>query len=100
MTSRSADCSARCRVAASRARISRNNEGTAGAFKTVQGTHTLSAVTASDIPSTNQRSAEAKKTTLHCPTIERDATYPNMWRIRRSDGSLSDMVNLTRAKDA
>jgi hypothetical protein len=31
--------------------------------------------------------------------IERDSKYPNMWRIRR-DGSLSDMVNLSRAKDA
>lgn len=31
--------------------------------------------------------------------IERDATYPNMWRIRTRCG-LSDMVNLARAKDA
>lgn len=29
-----------------------------------------------------------------------DERYPNMWRVRRPDGSLSDMVNLTRAKDA
>jgi hypothetical protein len=32
--------------------------------------------------------------------IERDSVYPQMWRVRRPDGSLSDMVNLTRAKDA
>jgi len=32
--------------------------------------------------------------------IEPDAAYPGMWRVRKADGSLSDMVNLTRAKDA
>ena len=29
-----------------------------------------------------------------------DKAYPGMWRIRHPDGSLSDMANLTRAKDA
>ena len=29
-----------------------------------------------------------------------DATYPGMWRVRTPDGGLSDMVNLSRAKDA
>jgi hypothetical protein len=28
-----------------------------------------------------------------------DETYPNMWRIKRQDGSLSDMTNLTWARD-
>ena len=32
--------------------------------------------------------------------IVQDKTYPSMWRILHPDGSLSDMVNLTRAKDA
>ena len=32
--------------------------------------------------------------------IVRDAKYPNMYRLKLPDGSLSDMVNLTRAKDA
>src|SRR5262245_23184875 len=32
--------------------------------------------------------------------IERDEVYPEMWRVRRSDGGLTDMVNRTRAKDA
>jgi hypothetical protein len=32
--------------------------------------------------------------------IEQDATYPTMWRVRRPDGTLSDMVNRVRAKDA
>jgi hypothetical protein len=29
-----------------------------------------------------------------------DTVYAGMWRIRRADGSLSDMANLTRARDA
>jgi hypothetical protein len=29
-----------------------------------------------------------------------DQRYPGMYRLKRTDGSLSDMVNLTRAKDA
>jgi len=29
-----------------------------------------------------------------------DETYPGMWRIQHPDGWLSDMVNLSRAKDA
>jgi hypothetical protein len=32
--------------------------------------------------------------------IERDEVYPEMWRVRRPDGSLTDIVNRTRAKDA
>jgi hypothetical protein len=29
-----------------------------------------------------------------------DSKYPAMWRVRWPDGQLSDMANLTRAKDA
>jgi hypothetical protein len=32
-------------------------------------------------------------------TIEPDSEWPGMWRVRRG-GSISDMVNLARAKDA
>jgi len=32
--------------------------------------------------------------------IVQDERYPTMWRVRLPDGSLSDMVNRTRAKDA
>src|SRR5215813_12491338 len=34
------------------------------------------------------------------PRIVLDAKWPSMYRIRLPDGSLSDMLNLTRAKDA
>jgi hypothetical protein len=33
-------------------------------------------------------------------TVEPDTQWPHMWRIRTPDGRVSDMVNLTRAKDA
>jgi hypothetical protein len=34
------------------------------------------------------------------PGIVPDEHYPGMYRLRLPDGSLSDIVNLTRAKDA
>jgi hypothetical protein len=33
-------------------------------------------------------------------SITPDTKYPSMWRVRYPDGSLSDIVNLTRARDA
>jgi hypothetical protein len=33
-------------------------------------------------------------------TVVPDPEWPNMYRVRRPDGSLTDMVNLTRARDA
>jgi hypothetical protein len=33
-------------------------------------------------------------------TIEPDVQWPKMWRVRLPDGSLTDMVNRVRAKDA
>jgi hypothetical protein len=32
--------------------------------------------------------------------LKPDDRYPTMWRIHWPDGEVSDMVNLTRAKDA
>jgi hypothetical protein len=32
--------------------------------------------------------------------VVQDSIYPNMWRVKFADGTLFDMVNLTRAKDA
>jgi hypothetical protein len=33
-------------------------------------------------------------------TVVPDEEWPAMYRIRRPDGTLTDMVNLTRARDA
>ena len=32
--------------------------------------------------------------------IVQDAKYPTMWRVKKPDGSLTNMVNITRARDA
>lgn len=32
--------------------------------------------------------------------IRRDPDWPRIWRVVEADGSLSDMVNISRAKDA
>jgi hypothetical protein len=34
------------------------------------------------------------------PRVLPDATHTGMWRVQWPDGRLSDMTNLTRAKDA
>ena len=36
---------------------------------------------------------------VRAPAIEADKTWPGMWRVRLPDGSLSDITNLTRARD-
>jgi hypothetical protein len=33
-------------------------------------------------------------------TVVPDATWPKMWRVKLPNGHVTDMVNLTRAKDA
>jgi hypothetical protein len=33
-------------------------------------------------------------------SVVQDAFHPSMWRVLSAEGQLSDMVNLTRAKDA
>jgi hypothetical protein len=33
-------------------------------------------------------------------TVVPDPDWPKMYRVRRPDGSLTDLVNLTRARDA
>jgi hypothetical protein len=37
---------------------------------------------------------------IHRPKVAPDAAHPGMWRVQRPDTRLSDMTNLTRAKDA
>jgi hypothetical protein len=54
-----------------------------------------------------RREHDGRRYTLHqgsrksvLVSVEPDAKWPGMWRVRKPDGSLTDMVNLTRAKDA
>ena len=71
-------CSPRCRVAAQRAR---NRIGMSGGQKP-------------------QSVTLRRKPPKLDPRIVPDPKWPGMYRVRRPDGSLTDMVNLTRAKDA
>jgi hypothetical protein len=81
-------CSTRCRTAAHRSSTAACNATTArrkarSAIKSPPG-----------IPETLRLSVTQN------PRIVADARWPGMWRLRQADGSLSDMVNLTRARDA
>jgi hypothetical protein len=78
-------CSARCRKAASRERFRRGRD----AIKPPVLTPTPSAVT-----------ERSKLPTWGGYSVLPDKTYPGMYRIRKPDGTLSDMLNVTRAKDA
>jgi hypothetical protein len=96
-------CSSACKQAAYRRR-SRN----AKAEKVVQGINTHAAVTRPLEHIETIGKIRTEKTTEpyrnRARKLDRrivpDAVYPGMYRIRLSDGSLSDLVNLMRAKDA
>jgi len=81
---RSAFCNDRCRL------VSHRSAGTAAprALVSVSRPHN----------SQNRRFFETP--TRLDPRIVPDDRSPDMFRLRRSDGSLTDMVNLTRARDA
>ena len=97
-------CSDACRVSAARRRIGapvRVAGSRRGAFLSVTG-HPPSAPAIQSAPSAcvtliPQQTRAPKQLD---PRIVPDAKWPGMYRIRLPDGSLSVMVNLTRAKDA
>jgi len=111
-------CSDACRQAAYRARcdirdgIPRSQRALRNRNKRRLGAKVRATVTRPEISQQNQCAATCKKTGLAPafrphrplpalpPNVVLDARYPNMYRLRRLDGSLSDIVNLTRAKDA
>jgi hypothetical protein len=92
-------CSATCRVAAHRARASVTHSEPQGAGaqapKSSPGTSTPRC---SDEPA----AAAVTSVTQDNPAvgIVPDECWPGVYHIRFRDGRLSDMVNLTRAKDA
>jgi hypothetical protein len=105
-------CSPKCRQSAwrtrrdirneipSRQRRIRNTERKkAGAAAALQAS-----VTQPEIFQQFQCSGSPKKTRLGAPSLPPrlvpDERHPGMYRLRLPDGRLSDMVNLTRARDA
>jgi hypothetical protein len=101
-------CGDRCRVANARYRVSgtsRAGRAPVGAVLSVTGAPpsapatkpALAALVTLTAPIT--RASKPDSRTLD-PRIVPDERWPGMYRLRRPDGSLTDMVNLTRAMDA
>jgi hypothetical protein len=107
-------CSANCRKAASKARRGRSGTPVKGPVsrpsmrqKAAQGTKTFSGVTTADPPinlatiyGPQKSTRPALQMTFGRYTVVPDMEWLFMYRGRRPDGTLTDMVNLTRARDA
>ena len=95
-------CSPRCRVAAQRARDRGTPIGVAATRPGVAADAVLS-VTATVEMSEGQKPQSVtlrRKPPKLDPRIVPDAQWAGMYRIRRPNGTLTDMVNLTRANEA
>jgi len=91
-------CSSRCRVAAQRAR-GRGTPIRVAATRPGVAADAVLSVTATVEMSEGQKPQSVTLRRLD-PRIIPDEHWPGMYRIRRPDGSLSEMVNVTRARDA
>jgi hypothetical protein len=93
-------CSSRCRLINHRASAPKTPARPAGeladAFLSVSGLPSPSA----PLPKKFETLRGSRGPERLPRGILRDKRYPNMYRVVLPDGSLSDMVNLTRAKDA
>src|SRR2546429_6231109 len=91
-------CGAACRVSAHRRIPARANRKLCGAFVSVTGMAATQPPSAT--ASVTLRTPIARRSKPLPFNIVPDAKYAGMYRIRLPDGRLTDMVNLTRAKDA
>jgi len=95
-------CSSRCRVAAQRIR----NRGTPIRTAMTRPGVAADAVLSVTAPVGMSGGQNLQSVTLRRkaakldPRIVPDSKWPGMYRIKRPGGSLSDMANLTRARDA
>src|SRR5215470_3873855 len=95
-------CSPRCRVAAQRARDRGIPIGTAATRPSAAADAVLTVTT----PVSLSEGQKPQSVTLRRnpakldPRIVPDPKWPGMYRLRLQGGKLSDIVNLTRAKDA
>src|SRR5262245_4304832 len=95
-------CSPRCRKATQRAR-DRGTPIRVAAKRPGVATDAVLSVTTSIGMSAGQKPENVtlrRKPGKVDPRIVPDPKWPAMYRIKRPDGLLSDMVNLTRARDA
>jgi hypothetical protein len=88
-------CSPRCRLSAHRGLPARASEKPRDAFLSVSGAHGIHK-SSSGARETLTRPSRSKLD----PRIVSDARWSGMFRLRLPGGSLTDMVNLTRARDA
>jgi hypothetical protein len=104
-------CSATCRKLASKARRARLGKPLQGPvlkaathLESPEGSKPFSGVTNAPNPINLAIVSGASKSTLPMTfggyTVVPDTEWLFMYRVRRPDGSLTDMVNLTRARDA
>src|SRR6516225_7629969 len=95
-------CSPRCRKATQRAR-DRGMPINVAATRPGVATDAVLSVTTPIGMSEGQKPQNVtlrRKPLKLDPRIVPDPKWPGMYRIRRADGSLSDMANLTRCRDA
>ena len=95
-------CSPRCRKATQRA-SDRGMPITVAATRPGVGLDAVLSVTATIGMSEGQKPQSVtlkRKPAKLDPRIVPDPKWPGMYRIRRPDGSLSEMANLTRCRDA
>ena len=101
-------CGDRCRVAHARSRSgmpARGSKAAVDAVLSVTG-HAPSASATKPAPGAcvtlipQQTRASKPSSRKLDPRIMPDAKWPGMYRVRLPDGSLTDMLNLARAKDA
>ena len=97
-------CSPRCRKAAQRARDRGTPIGVAVTRPSVAPDAVLSVTATIDISKGQKPQSvtlrQPRKRPKLDPRIVSDLKWPGMYRIKRRDGSLTDMVSLTRAKEA
>jgi hypothetical protein len=93
-------CSSACRVASHRATDCNANSATHRPSEAPQASQNSSGRHWTSSEPKNAHTAEKPLSVTRGFAIVPDAKWPGMYRIRRPDGSLSDTMNLTRAKDA
>ena len=104
-------CSDTCRKLASKARYQSSPETSetrpAEGLNEGPATGVLSTVTTAEnsvdiLPTYNSKKSgrASLKMTFGAYTVVPDPDWPKMYRVRRPDGSLTEMINLTRARDA
>jgi hypothetical protein len=93
-------CSPACRVASFRRRTSvthaQTSKPTARVLRRSAGTSTVAHAAKRPAAVLRERVTLSR---VRAADIEPDKRWPGMWRVRFADGSLSDMVNRTRAHD-